>query len=282
MNDNVKTGFRCIEFDGGVNIDAVAQFIEDGELDGSRLIVIRDCHSQENCRLLRDKFYEIIDRQGSDRPDDGFVKNHQIGSSQFHKACSEYMLETFAAAPSVMELFGVLPPDAIRNLFLDESLEAAFAERRIVYGPARHGAFHGNFATTRRWLNNGRMALHPHDDAAQLAFAAEDGFEIAKGSHTIAANVCLAEDDVEGGNLVVWNHCPTNEERARLGLEKTGYPYPIEYVAKFDRLDVKIRTGDIHFLNASYIHGVENSTTNSHITAGRFITQFKNKVVYWT
>jgi hypothetical protein len=282
MKDNYEGTFGYLEYSKDVNIDVITQFIEDGEIDGKRLIIIRNAHSEADSNLLRDKFYDIMDSHGSDRADDGFVKNQQIGSSQFHKTGSEYLLETVTSAPNVMELFNVLPPETVRNIFLDERLEAAFASRGIVYGPARHAAFYGNFATTRRWLNNGKMALHPHDDSAQLGFAAEDGFEIARGRHTIAANFCISEEDPLGSNLVVWNRRPDDAERTRFGLEKTGYPYPIEYVDQFEKIKVKVRTGDLYFLNASYIHGVENSASNNRITSGRFITHFDNKVVYWT
>jgi hypothetical protein len=125
------------------------------------------------------------------------------------------------------------------------------------------------------------MALHPHEDTAQIAQAAEDGFEVGTGGHTIAANICLS-DDAEGSETVLWNHRPDPETRREMGLEKTGYPYPIAYAEQFDKISVTIRRGDLYFMNASFLHGVEMSQTNERITAGRFLTCTGHKVLSWT
>ncbi len=281
-----ENGFGIIEWDSATiaqaeAIDTLARFIEEGSLGEKRLIVIRGLHNEETCRALETRFNKIIAANGSDRGEDGVVRNQQIGATQFQRNGEEYMRETARHLPHVIDLFSALDAETVRRLFLDSALEEAFRKRGKLFRQARHMGGQANFATTRKWLDNGAMALHPHEDTAQLAQGAEDGFEIGPGPHTIAANLCIA-DDAEGSATVLWNHRPDEPTRRAMGLEKTGYPYPIDYADQFDKVKVNIRRGDLYFMNASYLHGVENSPTNYRITAGRFITCVGEKVLSWT
>ncbi|MDU8926953.1 hypothetical protein RXV86_06115 [Alisedimentitalea sp. MJ-SS2] len=266
---------------GEYDADLLTQFIEQGGVDGIRLVVLRDFADLDDCRKLEQRFNQIIAADGSDRGEDGLVRNQQIGSTQFQRNGEEYVRETVKHMEHVIDLYSVLAAKTVQNLFFDDALERAFLKRGKLYRQARHLGGQGNFATTRKWLDNGAMTLHPHDDSAQVAQAAEDGFEIGAGKHTVAVNLCIA-DDAEGSATVMWNHRPDDAVRAKLGLEKTGYPYPIDYADQFEKVRVKIRRGDLYFMNASYLHGVENSPTNYRITAGRFITCVDHKVLTWT
>ncbi|MDQ2088634.1 hypothetical protein [Marimonas arenosa] len=279
MFDDTEIDF--LEVEGDYDADTIARFIEEGGVDNVRLIVLRNFARQEDCRKLEARFNEIIAAFGSNRGEDGVVRNQQVGSTQFQRNGEDYVRETVKHLDHVIDLFSVLDATTVGNLFLDDDLERAFLKRGKVYRQARHLGGTGNFATTRKWLDNGAMTLHPHEDTAQIAQGAEDGFEIGGGPHTIAANLCIA-DDAEGSATVLWNHCPDDTVRKEMGLEMTGYPYPIDYADRFQKLRVKIRRGDLYFMNASYLHGVENSPTNYRITAGRFITPVGHKVLTWT
>ena len=283
MLDNHELGQELgwLEFEGACEIDLLARFIEEGGIDGNRMIVLRGLVPETECRALEDRFNDLISAHGSGRGEDGYVKTQQIGATQFSRDGAAYMREVAAQMGQVIDLYSVIAPDRIGALFLDDALERAFARRGRIYRRASHLGGVANYATTRKWLNNGAMALHPHEDTAQLRTAAQDGFEIAGGSHTIAANLCIA-DDAEGSETVLWNHCPDEAERRELGLAETGYPYPRDYADGFGSVRVKIRRGDLYFMNASYLHGVENGTTNNRITAGRFITCAGDKVLSWT
>lgn len=273
--------FGTLELEGNYDADPIARLIEEGGVDGVRLIVLRGFASEAVCRKLETRFNRIIAETGGNRGEDGLVRNQQIGATQFQRNGEDYVRETVRHLPHVIDLFSVLPAETVRNLFFDDALERAFLKRGKLYRQARHLGGQANFATTRKWLDNGAMTLHPHEDTAQIAQAAEDGFEIGGGRHTIAANLCIA-DDAEGSATVLWNHCPEETVRREMGLAKTGYPYPIDYAEQFEKVKVKIRRGDLYFMNASYLHGVENSPTNYRITAGRFITCVGDKVLTWT
>ena len=277
-----EENISCLEMEEGrFDADRIAEFIEKGALGPVRLIVLRNFVPEAACRRLEARFDEIIAAHGSNRGEDGVVRNQQIGSTQFQRNGEEYVRETARHLPNVIDLFSVLDAGTVSNLFFDDALEQAFLRRGRLYRQARHMGGQGNFATIRKWLDNGAMALHPHEDSAQLAQGAEDGFEIGPGRHTIAANLCIADDE-EGSATVLWNHCPDDATRKRMGLEKTGYPYPIDYAEQFDKIRVTIRRGDLYFMNASFLHGVENAPTNRRITAGRFITCVDHKVLTWT
>lgn len=263
------------------NIQEVAELISDGHTNDSILYVIRNAVPKAVCETIKDNFNRLTSQQIHDRPDDGYVKTTQIGSSQFAKNGKQYIQATISSAHHVMNLYANLSDSVVRNLFLDQQLEAHFLAKAISYRPARHISASANFATTRRWLDNGEMSLMPHDDTAQLAFASEDGFEIADGKNVIATNLCIA-DDSEGAELVVWDIRPDDTLREKFQVTKTGYPYPLSFVDQHKKITVKLGQGDLYFLNASYIHGVTSSKNSSRITSGRFMTKIDNKVVYWT
>ncbi|MCF3594234.1 hypothetical protein LZG00_09505 [Rhodobacteraceae bacterium LMO-12] len=279
MLDEGEIGW--LEFEGPCSPDLLAQFIEEGGIAQNRMIVLRDVVKADICDRLATQFDALIAAHGSKRGEDGFVRTQQIGATQFSHGGASYMRAVAEQMVQVLDLFSVLEPGQVNRLFLDDMLEREFARRGKIYRRAQHQGGMANFATTRKWLNNGEMALHPHEDSAQLTSAKRDGFEIATGSHTIAANICIA-DDVEGSETVLWNHRPSGAERRALGLEESGYPYPRDYADGFDSIRVKIRRGDLYFMNASYLHGVENAPTNNRITAGRFLTCVDDKVLSWT
>lgn len=273
--------FSYIEDNGEVDLDKVAELLSAGAIDGKVLYVIREAVPKNYCDQLQKNFSEIISRALNNRPDDGFVKTEQIGSSQFHKNGQQYMASTLACGSDVMALFDGLDNQTIRSLYRDDQLERYFAQRQITYRPALHLTTCANFATTRRWLDNGEMSLMPHEDSAQLAFAALDGFEVAAAENVISSNICIS-DASQGGELVVWDLKPDAELRAFFGVQDTGYPYPIDFVSRYANFSVRLYPGDLYFLNASYLHGVRSSLHNERITAGRFLAALGEKVVYWS
>jgi hypothetical protein len=124
-------------------------------------------------------------------------------------------------------------------------------------------------------------ALHMNDCSAQLAFAALDDFEVAGAQDVISSNICIS-DASQGGELMVWNLKPDAALRESFGVQDTGYPYPLDFVSRYESFSVRLAPGDLYFLNASYLHGVRSSLRNERITAGRFLASLGEKVVYWS
>lgn len=278
---SAEAPFSYVEVDANFDIERIADLIQFGHTEGHILYVIRNALDPKVCATITESFHNLIASKGSKRGEDGFVKVEQIGSSQFHKDGESYIRSTLDQAQDVLDLFSCAGNDVLSDLFLDDSLEDFYRKRRITYRASKHLTSTGNFATTRRWLNNGQMSLMPHEDTAQLMFAAQDGYEVHEGQNTIAVNHCFAQDE-EGSELMVWNIKPDLAMRQGLGVETTGYPYPLDVLAPYESVSVKLNAGDMYFLNASYVHGVSNSKGNSRISSGRFLTKVGDKVVYWT
>lgn len=63
----------------------------------------------------------------------------------------------------------------------------------------------------------------------------------------------------------------------------TGYPYDLDDLSKVAKIEIKLNSGDVYFMNASHIHGVSSLIEGRRLTAGRFIGRTrKDKVVFWT
>ncbi|RRZ95858.1 hypothetical protein [Erwinia sp. 198] len=259
----------------------ISKIILEGNADGRVLYIIRNAVDPAVCEKIKINFYEIMRIKGNHRPDDGFVKTEQIGSSQFHKTGMEYINATVESDADVLNLYQGMSDDVVRTLYLDKQLENFFSQEKISYRPSAFKSHNANFATTRRWLDNGNMSLWPHDDSAQLKFAEQDGYEIAAAKNVISSNLCVC-DAANGGELKVWNCRPDDNIRKEFDVLDTGYPYPLAFADSFESFTVRLKPGDLYFLNASYLHGVTSSVENERISSGRFIGYIDNKVVWWT
>jgi hypothetical protein len=175
-----------------------------------------------------------------------------------------------------------VPQRIIEDIFLTRYQEENFLESGIHFGPARYKNNYSNFSTFRRWLDNGAMSLMPHEDKAQIVYAREDSFEIENAKHVIAFNACIQASG-EGGELTVWNLEPDEACRHSFDVEKAGYPYPPQHLCDIESFSVCLNPGDIYFLNAGVLHGVQIVRNGQRLTAGRFISSISSrKVIYWT
>ncbi|WP_147194067.1 L-isoleucine 3(1)-dioxygenase [Pantoea sp. CCBC3-3-1] len=278
-----KNNFGYIEStDGNINFSIVKNIILNGHHHGNVLYVIRNYAQSHVCKAVADNFNHVVTQDGGNRPDDGFVLTNQVGATQFSRNGEQYIREVNRVNQSVADLMAVADSDSTESLFLNSTLEAGFLERGIHFGPARFKNGYACFATFRRWLDNGVMSLMPHEDMAQVDFAREDDFEIAHTQTVTAYNICL-EAAKGGGQLKIWNLIPDNECRARLGVTRTGYPYPPHLLENTESLAVQLNVGDLYFMNACHLHGVSSVSEGSRLTAGRFIGKLNDKkVVYWT
>jgi hypothetical protein len=279
----ITNGFGYIESqDGSVDFSIIHDLIMKGEHDGKVIYVIRNCVSREWTQILAKNFNKVIEQRGTHRLDDGFVSVQQIGSSQFAKNGSMYIKESHKVFDDIDRLLDGIPTHIVDILFLGKFLEENFLKQKIHFGPSRYKHGYACMATFRRWLDNGIMSLMPHEDAAQLAYAAKDNFEICKTSIIVAQNLCI-EATGKGGELTIWNIQPDDDCRRSFDVLETGYPYPPKYIRYVDKVEVKLNAGDMYFMNGCFLHGVNNVINGTRITAGRFIGHVpNNKVVYWT
>ncbi|MBW7981941.1 L-isoleucine 3(1)-dioxygenase [Enterobacillus tribolii] len=266
-----------------INFSAIRNLILHGHHHGNVVYIIRNHANPLVCRDIADQFYQKVSQMGGgNRGDDGFVLTNQIGATQFSRNGQQYIEEVNRTNHTVTELFASADGYATESLFMNRRLEREFLDENIHFGPARFKNGYACFATFRRWLDNGAMALMPHEDLAQLSFAAQDDFEIAAAQTVTAYNVCL-DAAGEGGELRVWNFIPDGHCRAALGVTQTGYPYPPELLGDMESFSVRLNSGDVYFMNACHLHGVHSVSAGARLTAGRFIGKLDDrKVVYWT
>ncbi len=282
--ERIQTGFSYLETGADdIDVDAIRDILLDGDHNGAVVYVIRNAFDHATAQAVSARFDSIIaSTQGGSRPDDGYVKTQQIGSTQFAKTGREYVLDHAARADDLAVLLDDSPAEAIENIFRTTLVEDVLIESGVTFRPSRYKNLSGGFATFRRWLDNGEMALMPHEDSAQLKTAAQDGYEIAAADHVVSYNACI-ESGHSGGVLRVWNLKPDDDFRHELDLLDTGYPYPSEAIESIETFDLELNVGDVYFLNSSYIHGVTSVTSGQRMTAGRFIGRVADRtVVYWT
>lgn len=280
---SIKDGFGFVETNSGQpNFSIISDLFTKGHHNGKVLYIIRNAIPDYLVNAIANNFKYMVSKRGSHRNYDGFVAVEQIGASQFAKNGNSYIEECIKTEFDLHTLFENLPQEAADAIFLESYLENAFLIQSIHFGPARYKHGRANIATFRRWLDNGPMALLPHEDIAQLASSKEDGFEISKVKIVVAYNVCF-EATGSGGELTIWNIQPDNLCREKLGVVNTGYPYQLELINHIEKISVRLNPGDIYFMNGGYLHGVNSIIQGSRITGGRFIGKLpNNKVVYWT
>jgi len=280
----IEEGFSYLETSPSeVDTEVIWDIITGGDHRGAVVYVIRDAFGPESAARVVKNFDRLThETDGGNRHDDGYVKTNQIGATQFSRSGGEYVREVIKNSPESLDLFDDVSHGEIEQLFYTELLEKMFAEKGVVFRGSRFKNIPGGFSTFRRWLDNGEMALLPHEDTAQLLAARRDGYEIAAARHVVSYNAAVQVAD-RGGELVVWNLRPDDQCRENLGLVGTGYPYPLGALQGVESTTIQLRERDVYFLNASFVHGVASVQEGQRLTAGRFIGQLSdNLVVYWT
>jgi hypothetical protein len=275
--------FRFLESDvDDFDVDVVLSMLRDGHSDGSVAYVIRGAVPAGTCQTVYSNFKSIITAKGSHRASGDGVKADQVGSTQFLKSGQEYAESTAGAQPLMLSLFDNVPADEATQFMMDNRLLPGFLKHGLHFGPARFKTTYANHCTIRAWLDNGPMALHPHEDISQVERARADGFEIHTVEYnTLSFNVCVAHSD-SGGETTVWDLRPSPEVRRSLGLYESGYPYPLDFVQDLPSFTLTLNPGDSYFLSSSFLHGV-HPTAGERVTAGRFMGLSHNsRVMFWT
>jgi hypothetical protein len=94
--------------------------------------------------------------------------------------------------------------------------------------------------------------------------------------------MCL--ENAGAGELHYWNIVPDAETRARLGLEETGYPYPVESLEGIEKLVVQIRPGDIYCFSGRQVHAVAAPEADGYRSTISYLMGFRDPktVIYWS
>ena len=185
------------------------------------------------------------------RADD--VPAYFLGTYHYRKPLTQYLSEAATFRDTMHDVF-----DGCDNVFerVMSSISSRLAASGVTMRVAAHNDEPASEFVMRSWSGVGQYSLEPHDDGAQLTAAQQRGFEIQRlgDSAVVAFNMCL--ENPGGGELHFWNLIPDDATRERLGLQETGYPYPIEVLQGIDKLVIPVRAGDVYFFNGKHIHAV--------------------------
>jgi len=183
-----------------------------------------------------------------------------LGTFHYRKPLLEYLDEAAVYHDTLHDVFR-----GCANIFQNviESVGSLLAKNAIAMRVAAHGGRAASEFVVRSWAGTGAFALEPHEDGAQLQDVQQHGFEIQKvgASPVVAINMCL--ETPGGGELHYWNIEPDDATRERLGLQDSGYPYPLDALTGFEKLSVPIHSGDVYMFNSKLVHAVAAQATSS-------------------
>jgi L-isoleucine 31-dioxygenase len=274
---------RLVEDHQEINFETIYELLNQKESKNCAYI-IRDYLKFGECISLKEEYTKIINEtNGGNRAND-FVPVNQIGATQFTKSTPEYFNECSRTKDQIMQIIDSINDHSLKDDFLlEKSLKDELYKYGVDFAPSSFNDQYVNQFTIRQWINSNDkgLALLPHEDLSQLNFAKLDSYEIGNVKKVIACNLCISNS--KGGELLIWDADPDLETKIKLGVENSGYPYPLELLEDTDCISIKINPGDLYFINANLIHAVKEIQGNERITLGRFMGFCAdNKVVYWT
>jgi len=277
----------ALKLTGAMGTRSYFQFVEGSGLDyGLVLAVLREeaagCIFRglippQVCDAISTNFWQ----NPSLRQREDGVPAFYVGTYHYQKELSDYFQEAAAARAVMAKLF-----DSTDNFI--QAWLAGFsgylAVRGMALRPAADGRREAAAFIMRSWSGAGDFALKPHDDFAQMRDPRQAGFEIQEVcDHAVVAfNACI-ENGV-GGSLCYWNLQPDDVLRSRLGLELTGYPYPLDVLETVPKLTIPIRRGDVYLFNGKNIHAVGPQSEHESRLTISLLMGFKDPrtVIYWT
>ena len=278
----MNQSFTIIEDFQFPNINTIKSFLTGAS--PNPIYIVRNYIDKNICEELKCVFYRILNRTNGGTRKGDFVPVLQIGATQFNKCTSDYLSDCQKTKPYINEILDSVANKFPNNdLLLNKSLQKAFKDDNIKFDASSYKDQNVNQFTIRKWTNanHAKLSLLPHEDLSQLGVAKKDNYEICTINRVIASNLCIANN--LKGRLIIWNIKPEKQVKINLGIEYKGYPYPLSMLEGFQKLSVKINSGDLYFINANLIHAVEEINTGERITMGRFMGMCsENKIVYWT
>lgn len=278
---SLGVSFRIQESAGAFNPEIVDSMLKGGLHQSCAVYIIREAVPSRVCKKVAANFATYIKQTGSTRQHDGYVNVAQIGATQFDKTAADYMYSCEQSRAGLDQLFAGLSSEEVDLLTYEDSLQKFFRRKGMFFGPSSYCGKQANLCTARSWLDQGEFALSPHEDIAQLALAQADAFEIGNVTQVIASNTCILNG--RGGELIIWDVAPSDEDRRELNLINTGYPYPVSVLSSYPSFSLTIREGDIYFIDANLVHAVTTLTDGYRITLGRFMGFSRSdRIVYWT
>lgn len=278
---------EVIQASGAVSTPESFQFLAPAEFNPQDVVrvlrgevvgcIFRGVIGQDVCRRVARNFrsHPRLRRRNDDVP------AYFLGTYHYRKPLAQYLDEAAAFRNTMHDVF-----DGCDNVFQQvmSSVTSALASDAVACRVAQHEGADASEFVMRSWSGSGQFSLEPHDDAAQLAHPLQRGFEIQRvAGPLVAFNMCL--ENPGAGELHYWNIVPDDATRVRLGLQETGYPYPLDVLKGIERLIVPIQAGDIYFFNGKHVHavGAQAEATGYRSTVSGLMGFIDPRtVIYWS
>lgn len=198
---HIANGFGYIDVVAeSLDFNVIRNIICQGHHQGNVVYVVRNVFTSEVSKKLIRNFDSILEEtSGGSRGYDSFVLTSQVGATQFEKNTPDYIKEVIRQGENSLKLFDGVSAQEVETVFINDYLEREFAAEGINFGFSKYKCSPASYATFRRWLDNGKMSLMPHEDVAQLKRAATDQFEINSVLRVISFNACI-EAPASGGS----------------------------------------------------------------------------------
>ncbi len=274
--------FRVVEIDPTKGSELLTEQLLSKDTDGYPICVIRGAVDREICSTIEANFWRLIAVSAETRPKDEVVAVAQIGAHQFGKSGHQYLSMAKSTEQLIAELFVGLTEQQVSSALFEDFMVSGLSRRGISFRAARAFGMQSSRCAARSWKVPGKYALLPHEDFSQLLSARADHFEISTIESVTAYNLCVANPG--GSRLHVWNVDPSPSSKTELGLQGVGYPYPLDLLNGYEKLEVELGSGDAYFLRSNFVHAVVSTGVDGRITLGRFLGRLAdvNTFVYWT
>lgn len=210
----------------------------------------------------------------------GDATGYYLGAFHWGKTREEYFRESEGAYDAAQEL--LISGGSSGWSRFEECLRSALAEEGTIL---RRAAWNGAPVVSpiiRAWMGTGQFSLVPHEDLAQCSDPRQEDFEIQKMRSRVvcSANFCIGNEN--GGELVMWDWSPSDEDRSLYDTKYTGGPYSLDCLGAYQKLVIPVRPGDLYIFNGGFVHAVA-ATGGERATVSSLLGYVDDKeVVMWT
>jgi hypothetical protein len=214
-------------------------------------IILRQKVDLSVCKKISANFRSLSDKRARE---DGVAADF-VGANHYKMTTEDYLNLAESSRAAVESLF-----EKTRNpaRLIQGEIAHLLKARGFNFRVAKHNGRKAGECRLSAFNEEGEFALRPHDDLGQLSHPAQKGFEIQNCIAPKAVNIYL-EVPQEARGLRAWNRRFCSECRAKLGIESSGYPYPMEALEGLESTLIKIRLGDVLLLDGCFPHAVENT-----------------------
>lgn len=207
---------------------------------------------KEYCKQVEKRFHESPLRKARE---DG-VPGYEAGVTQYKKNPLNLSYLSYEQHGLIRNIIGNAS-NPIMDFYRKIALKGS--QLGLTVRPATFGAESMTIVRAIQWAKrnkNDKMLLELHDDIGQVKAKLNFGFEIQQVQKLIAINFYPKAEE-NSGQLKVVNWSPTDEDRQKLGISETGYPYNEENLpSNVEKKIISPETGDLIVMDGNYVHGV--------------------------